>query len=67
MASTPGSPESPTPPREPALEECCGSGCTPCIFDLYEQAKERYEADLAASRAAVPTERNPQAGGGGRA
>jgi hypothetical protein len=32
---------------EPALEDCCRSGCTPCIFDLYADALERYEKALA--------------------
>lgn len=36
----------PTPPVEPALEDCCGSGCDPCIFDLYAQARERYAQAL---------------------
>ncbi len=30
------------------MAECCGSGCDPCIFDLYVAALERYEADLKA-------------------
>jgi hypothetical protein len=41
----------PQPPVEPALEDCCGSGCTPCIFDLYEDACERYRTNLEAWRA----------------
>ncbi|WP_290652547.1 oxidoreductase-like domain-containing protein, partial [Aquisalimonas sp.] len=24
--------------------ECCGSGCEPCVFDLYEDELERWEA-----------------------
>jgi hypothetical protein len=44
----------PQPPTEPALEDCCRSGCNPCVFDLYEQALERYEAALAAWRARHP-------------
>ncbi|MBP0599893.1 oxidoreductase [Herbaspirillum sp. LeCh32-8] len=38
----------PTPPVEPALEDCCGSGCVPCIFDIYEQQRERYQQELEA-------------------
>lgn len=34
----------------PELEDCCGRGCTPCVFDVYEAALERYEAWLAAQR-----------------
>jgi len=36
----------PVPPVQPALEDCCRSGCTPCVFDLYEEAMERYRAAL---------------------
>ena len=38
----------PQPPVQPALEDCCRSGCTPCVFDLYEDAMERYRVQLAA-------------------
>lgn len=36
-------PEPPVPPRP---EECCGRGCDPCVYDLYEEALERYEVRL---------------------
>lgn len=36
----------PTPPIEPALEDCCQSGCNPCIFDIYQDALERYRLAL---------------------
>ena len=36
----------PLPPREPALEECCGGGCEPCVFDRYYDALERYQDAL---------------------
>jgi hypothetical protein len=38
----------PQPPPEPDLEACCGQGCDPCVFDLYAEARERYEAALRA-------------------
>jgi oxidoreductase family protein len=38
----------PLPPREPELEECCNSGCEPCVFDRYYDALERYREALAA-------------------
>jgi hypothetical protein len=38
----------PTPPKQPELEDCCHSGCSPCVFELYEEALERYEIALAA-------------------
>lgn len=42
----------PVPPVQPDLEDCCRSGCVPCVFDLYEEALERYERELAAWKAA---------------
>lgn len=44
----------PQPPREPQLEDCCGNGCTPCVFDLYAEALERYKLALAAWEARHP-------------
>lgn len=28
----------PPPPRKPDLDECCGNGCDPCVFDRYHDA-----------------------------
>jgi len=44
--SSPDDDPMPQPPIEPALEDCCGSGCDPCIFDIHEQARVRYEDAL---------------------
>lgn len=49
-ASSPNNDRPPVEPAQPALEDCCRSGCTPCVFDLYEEAMERYRAALAAWR-----------------
>jgi hypothetical protein len=38
----------PTPPVRPSVDECCRAACNPCIFDLYEEAAERYRAELRA-------------------
>jgi len=38
----------PEPPPQPDNNACCGQGCNPCIFDLYEMARESYEAKLRA-------------------
>jgi len=46
----------PVPPERPLDETCCGRGCTPCVFDYYEDALARYEAALRAW-----LERHPQA------
>lgn len=42
----------PVPPVQPDLDDCCRSGCVPCVFDLYEDALARYERELAAWEAA---------------
>ena len=41
----------PLPPREPDAIECCGSGCAPCVYDVYWEAVACYEAELEAWRA----------------
>jgi hypothetical protein len=41
----------PVPPERPLPADCCGGGCDPCVFDLYAEALEAYEAALAAWRA----------------
>lgn len=44
----------PQPPVEPDALACCGEGCVPCIYDLHEQAVERYREALAAWLARHP-------------
>lgn len=41
----------PVAPREPEAIECCGSGCAPCVYDVYWEAVARYEAELEAWQA----------------
>jgi hypothetical protein len=36
----------PSPPPKPGDSECCGSGCDPCIWDLYREELERYTLEL---------------------
>ena len=36
----------PVPPIRPGREDCCQGSCDPCVFDLYEDAMERYRAEL---------------------
>ena len=36
--------EAPPPPEKPLPDECCSSGCVPCIYDYYYQALEKWEA-----------------------
>ncbi len=44
----------PEPPRKPEPGDCCGSGCAVCVYDLYEDAMERYREQLAAWLARHP-------------
>ena len=37
----------PQPPEQPGDDECCRSGCDPCIFDLYQQELQQYRESLA--------------------
>ena len=36
-------PQLPRPPELPDPQSCCQRGCTPCIFDYYDTALERWE------------------------
>jgi len=58
----------PTPPVEPDAGDCCGEGCVPCIFDIYETALLRYRDDLAQWRLRHPeaTGDSPVPGAGNR-
>ena len=38
-------PVAPTPPDDDA---CCGNGCDPCVYDLFEAERERYFIELRA-------------------
>lgn len=41
----------PVPPERPEPGECCNSGCIPCVYDLYDEAMDRYREALKAWRA----------------
>jgi hypothetical protein len=38
----------PQPPEQPDLNDCCGNGCDPCIFDLHDLAMDDYRQALRA-------------------
>lgn len=46
-ADSPDDPR-PQPPPEPDPGECCGNGCDPCIYDLYNDQMAYYRTALAA-------------------
>ena len=54
-------PDDPMPvaPLPPDDDACCGSGCDPCIWDWYQQERDRYLLELKAWQArhaaAMPT------------
>jgi hypothetical protein len=49
----------PEPPKEPELEDCCGTGCVVCVFDAYQFALENYERALKAWEARHPELASP--------
>ena len=48
--------EDPAPvrPAEPDASDCCGEGCVRCVYDVHDEAMERYKAALAAWLARQP-------------
>lgn len=38
----------PSPPQEPDPATCCGSGCVPCVWDIYDDELKEYRIRLAA-------------------
>ena len=46
----------PVAPQPPEPGDCCNSGCTYCVMDMYQDELERYREALTAWR-----ERNPGA------
>ncbi|HEY0587598.1 MAG TPA: oxidoreductase-like domain-containing protein [Pseudoduganella sp.] len=48
MQADPQDDPKPQPPAEPGPDDCCHSGCTWCVLDLYYEDLERYRTALAA-------------------
>ncbi|WP_415822125.1 oxidoreductase-like domain-containing protein [Bordetella tumbae] len=44
----------PVPPTPPSPNECCQSGCIPCVYDMYNDEMETYREALRAWRARHP-------------
>jgi len=36
----------PEEPVEPDLNECCGNGCEPCVFDTYAEERRAWQQAL---------------------
>ena len=47
-ALTPGIDAAPRKPEQPDPLDCCGSGCVRCIFDVHDEAMQRYLDEHAA-------------------
>lgn len=39
--------QTPPPPEKPDPNECCASGCVPCIYDYYYERLEKWEVQNA--------------------
>ncbi|XP_054994956.1 NADH-cytochrome b5 reductase-like [Sorex araneus] len=49
-------------PVEPSPAQCCGGGCSPCVFDLYHRDLARWEAARASGDEALLRGDRPQSG-----
>ena len=47
----------PTPPEQPLPSECCDSGCSPSVWDLYSEELAHYRQELADWQARHPEEK----------
>lgn len=55
MSATPPRPDPrPIPPEPPLPGECCDSGCSPCVNDIYSEELQDYRERLAAWLARHP-------------
>ncbi|XP_027734897.1 NADH-cytochrome b5 reductase-like isoform X3 [Empidonax traillii] len=47
-------------PQEPSPSQCCGGGCKPCIYDLYEKELAQWERAKAKQDRSLLTEKREQ-------
>jgi hypothetical protein len=52
MAVQPPSDPLPQPPEPPLPGDCCGNGCSPCVWDLHAEAMDAWRRQAALERAA---------------
>ena len=48
MSDTPADDPKPQAPQPPQAGDCCHSGCTFCVEDMYQDELDRYRAALKA-------------------
>ena len=46
----------PGKPEEPQQSDCCGTGCTPCVFDIYDQEVALWEKECQRLRLGITQE-----------
>ena len=51
-------------PVEPLPSQCCGSGCSPCVFDVYQRELARWEAARASKDRSLLSREETQVRGG---
>jgi cytochrome-b5 reductase len=51
--------EFPQEPSKPLDSECCGTGCTPCVFDIYEKQMTKWKLECDAIRKGQSIPQNP--------
>lgn len=47
-------------PQEPSPSQCCGGGCKPCIYDVYEKELAQWERAKAKQDKSLLMERKEQ-------
>jgi len=47
-------------PQEPSPSQCCGSGCKPCIYDVYEKELAQWERAKAKQDKSLLVEKKDQ-------
>lgn len=52
----------PLPPEPPDLNDCCGNGCDPCIFDAHDLALDAHRQALRAWHARQAERTEPTRG-----
>lgn len=50
----------PPKPEPPDPQDCCGSGCVRCIFDLYEEQLKTWRETCAAIERANGAAKDPE-------
>lgn len=52
----------PEPPEKPLDSDCCGNGCTPCVFDFYDEEMLRWRMECDRIRSGNAIDKGLQTG-----